>query len=78
MQFGALNRKSRPTKSLGEPLGEVSKRFNGVIEEFGKFCECVFAPVLVWRRTNEYLLRAYYENKAPGSRFSKELCNVYF
>jgi len=78
VQFGALSRKSRPAKSLADPLGEVSKRLNGVIEEFGKFCEYVFAPVLVWHYTNLYLLRAYYETKATGSRFSEKLSNVYF
>jgi hypothetical protein len=40
-QLGALNRKSRPAKSLADPLGELMKHFNGVIGEFGKFCEYV-------------------------------------
>ncbi len=45
MQVGALNRKSRPPQSLADPLGELMKQFNGLIEEFGKFCGYVSALV---------------------------------
>ena len=39
--MGSLNRKSRPPKSIAEPLSKVLKDFKGVIQEFSQFSECV-------------------------------------
>ncbi|KAH9994637.1 hypothetical protein BJV77DRAFT_293127 [Russula vinacea] len=42
VHVGALNRKSRPLKSLGDPLCEAMKNFKGLIQEFGQFCEAYY------------------------------------
>jgi hypothetical protein len=52
VHVGSLNRKSRPTKSLGDPLCELMKNFKGLIQEIGQFCEYVSALVsahTLWR-----------------------------
>jgi hypothetical protein len=41
VHIGILNRKSRPAKSLGDPLAELLKNFKGLIQEFGQFCAWV-------------------------------------
>ena len=41
VHIGSLNRKSRPAKSVGDPLSKVLKNLRGVIQEFNKFCEYV-------------------------------------
>jgi hypothetical protein len=41
VHIGSLNRKSRPAKSIADPLGKLLKDFRGVIQEFNQFCECV-------------------------------------
>jgi hypothetical protein len=42
VHVGSLNRKSRPTKSLGDPLCELMKNFKGLIQEIGQFCEAYY------------------------------------
>jgi len=41
VHIGSLNRKSRPAKSVGDPLSKLLKNLRAVIQEFNKFCECV-------------------------------------
>jgi hypothetical protein len=79
VHVGTLNRKSRPLKSLGEPLCEVMKSFKGLIQEFGQFCEYVqrFIHVRALALTKLYDYRAYYETRAPESGLSKQLYNAY-
>ena len=43
VHVGTLNRKSRPSKSLGDPLCELMKNFKDLIQEFGQFSEYVSA-----------------------------------
>ena len=41
VHIGSLNHKSRPAKSVGDPLSKLLKNLRGVIQEFKQFCECV-------------------------------------
>jgi hypothetical protein len=41
VHLGSLNRKSRPERSIGEPLNKLLKNFKDVIEDFSQFCEYV-------------------------------------
>ena len=41
VHIGSLNRKSRPAKSIADPLRKLLNDFKGVIQEFNQFCECV-------------------------------------
>ncbi|KAF8504334.1 hypothetical protein F5888DRAFT_1630810 [Russula emetica] len=42
VHIGNLNRKSRPPKSIADPLSKLLKDFKGVIEEFSQFCEAYY------------------------------------
>ena len=77
MHVGTLNRKSRPPKSLGDPLCELMKIFKGLIQEFGRFCEYVSAFIQSLAvLTYLYNSRAYYETRAPESSLSKQPRNA--
>jgi len=47
VHLGALNCKSRPAKSIADPLDKLLKNFKGLIQEFSQFCKCVVASIHV-------------------------------
>ena len=79
VHVGTLNRKSRPSKSLGDPLRELMKNFKGLIHEFGQFCEFVsaFTHKYALALTNLHISRPYYETRAPESSLSKQPHDAY-
>lgn len=66
--MGNLDRKSRPPKSIAEPLSKLLKDFKVVIQEFSQFSECVRVSMHVLVLTDLYLYNSQSLLFNPGTR----------